>query len=59
MKVKTKSGTFYLHSNGRLYWFAKKKTGRALGQVPKGYAVKINERTGLPYLKKRALGGIC
>jgi len=37
-----------------IYFFSKKKpkSGRMMDDMPKGYKVGVNKRTGLPYLKK-------
>ncbi len=38
----------------RIYFFSKKKPENAIPcSLPEGYEVKINERTGLPFLKKK------
>ncbi len=57
-----KSGkTYYLHlreqtrKNGgitKLYYFAGEVRPEALDELPAGYSVTENERTGLPFLKK-------
>lgn len=59
-----KSGrTYYLHAKqvtlrgGRqqtIYFFAQDVRDGALDEVPAGYTVMENERTGLPMLKKAA-----
>ena len=39
----------------RIYWFSKQDKRKAefeLDEIPKGYIVKENEKTGLPFLKK-------
>jgi hypothetical protein len=38
-----------------IYFFAraKPKSGTPIGELPVGYAVGVNKRTGLPYLKKK------
>lgn len=38
-----------------IYFFArsKPKSGTPIGELPAGYAVGVNKRTGLPYLKKK------
>ncbi|MFK5920955.1 MAG: hypothetical protein QM496_02155 [Verrucomicrobiota bacterium] len=59
-----KSGkTYYLHlreqprKNGgitKLYYFAGDvRPGEALDDLPEGYLIIENERTGLPFLKKK------
>ena len=47
--VKLKGG-----KNQTIYFFSKRtpKSGRPC-EMPSGYSVGINKRTGLPYLKKR------
>ncbi len=60
--VSKKSGTtYYLHKriqtlkNGRestLFFFAKEPKEGAIDELPSGYIVIENERTGLPFLKK-------
>lgn len=37
-----------------IYFFSKKKpkSGKMMDDMPKGYKVGVNKRTGLPYLKK-------
>ena len=57
-----KSGkTYYLHSKDvklrgdriqTIYYFAGEAKDNALNELPKGYKVIENERTGLPMLKK-------
>lgn len=53
--------TYYLHSKdvtlrgGRkqtIYFFARKEREGAMDDLPEGYAVMENSRTGLPMLKK-------
>lgn len=64
--VSKKSGTtYYLHmrltklkGSGKeqaLYFFAKKPKDGTLSELPHGYEVTENTRTGLPLLKKKAL----
>ena len=58
----TKRQTYYLHGktvtlqNGRqqqIFYFARApKPGEALDQMPAGYRIEENARTGLPFLKK-------
>jgi hypothetical protein len=58
----SKGDTYYLHAkdvtlrNGRqqrIFYFARaEKQGEALDEVPNGYAVGENQRTGLPFLSK-------
>lgn len=57
-----KGQTYFLHGkdvtlqNGRLqriYYFAREaKAGEALDDIPAGYRIQENEKTGLPFLKK-------
>lgn len=61
-KVSNKSGkTYYLHSKevtlrgGRqqvIYFFAQDVRDGSLDEIPAGYEVMENERTGLPMLRK-------
>ncbi len=44
-----KGNTYYLHSKGRLFFFSKEKKGSI--DLPKGYKVIENKKTGLPMLK--------
>ena len=58
----SKGQTYYLHSkevklrNGReqrIFYFAREeKKGESLPEVPQGYKVGENQRTGLPFLSK-------
>ena len=58
----SKGDTYYLHGkdvtlrNGRqqkIYYFARsEKEGDTLNDVPTGYSVGENQRTGLPFLTK-------
>jgi len=49
-EYKNKKGrVYYLHSKGRLFYFAKDKKGGI--DLPKGYKVIENKKTGLPMLK--------
>ena len=60
--VSKKSGkTYYLHSKDvtlkggreqRIYYFAGEIKEGVLDELPSGYVVTENERTGLPMLKK-------
>ncbi|MEK6902476.1 MAG: hypothetical protein AABX02_02720 [archaeon] len=47
----TKGKTYYLHQNGRLFYFASTKQGGI--DLPAGYKVVESEKTNLPMLKKR------
>lgn len=62
-KTNSKGQTYYLHSKdvtlrgGRpqtIYFFAKTEKEGALNELPAGYEVMENKRTGLPMLKKKA-----
>ena len=54
--------TYYLHSrdvtlrgsgkNQRIYFFSRKSADGAIDNMPNGYQVVENKRTGLPVLKK-------
>ncbi len=57
----SKGQTYYLHSKlvtlrggkkQRIYFFARKEKEGALDELPEGYIVVENKRTGLPLLKK-------
>ena len=57
----SKGQTYYLHSKdvtlrgGRkqtIYYFAKEVKAEAMDDLPEGYEVMENKRTGLPMLKK-------
>ena len=55
---------FWLHmrqkGKANLYYFSKDPTG-AINSLPKGFTVIENEKTGFPFLKKKAgglLGGL-
>ena len=59
--LNSKGQTYYLHSknvtlrNGRkqtIFFFARQQKPEAVDQVPAGYRVDENARTGLPFLKK-------
>ena len=41
-----------------IYFFSKKKpkSGTPCDELPRGYKVVVNKRTGLPYLKKKRFG---
>ena len=52
----SKGNTYYLHSNGRMFFFSKEIKEGALDAVPAGYSV--NEmKTGMLVLKKIAAEG--
>lgn len=46
-----KGNTYYLHSKGRLFFFAKDPKGSI--DLPAGYLVIENKKTGLPMLKSK------
>lgn len=57
-----KSQTYYLHAKEvklrsgltqRIYFFAKSEREGSLDDLPEGFMVVENERTGLPILKKK------
>ena len=57
----SKGDTYYLHGkdvtlrNGRqqkIFFFAREEKADALNEVPDGYSVGENQRTGLPFLTK-------
>ena len=57
----TKGQTYFLHSkdvrlrsgkNQRIYYFAKEVRSEAIEQIPTGFVVVENKKTGLPTLKK-------
>lgn len=43
--------TYYLHRRGKLYYFSTKKEHAI--ELPEGYTIVENTRTGLPMLKKK------
>ena len=47
---KKSSKLYYLHQKGHLFFFSSKKEGGI--DLPKGYKVIENTKTGLPMLKK-------
>jgi len=61
-KTNSKGQTYYLHSKdvilrgGRpqtIYFFGKEIKEGALDELPEGYEVMENKRTGLPMLRKK------
>ena len=57
---KTKDGhKYWLHirerGKSRLYYFSKDNNG-ALNNLPKGFGVVVNKKTGMPMLKKKPGG---
>lgn len=49
--VEYKGKKVYLHKSGNLYYFDRKKEG-ALDEMPEGYEVGYNKKTGFIYPKK-------
>lgn len=55
----SKGNTYYLHSrkvgkgDAKLYFFAKEEKEGAEEQLPSGYDIVENQRTGLPTLKRK------
>jgi len=47
----SKGTTYYLHSNGKMFFFAKEIKDGALDAVPAGYEV-VEMKTGMLVLKK-------
>jgi hypothetical protein len=47
----SKGNTYYLHSNGRMFFFSKEIKDNALDAVPEGYKV-VEMKTGMLVLKK-------
>ena len=52
----SKGTTYYLHSNGRMFFFSKEVKDGALDAVPAGYNV-VEMKTGMLVLKKAAPAG--
>jgi hypothetical protein len=48
----SKGTTYYLHSNGRMFFFSKEIKENALDAVPAGYDV-VEMKTGMLVLKKK------
>lgn len=62
VKSKKSSKTYYLHTKEvelaagrkqRIYYFAGAAADNAIDELPAGYEVMENERTGLPMLRKK------
>jgi YHS domain-containing protein len=62
VKSKKSGKMYYLHSKDvmlagkrkqRIYYFAGKASKDSLDELPKGYEVMENKRTGLPMLRKK------
>ncbi len=49
--VNSKGIKYFLHSNGRLYFFSKKDDDSI--DLPEAYNVVENQRTGLPMVKRK------
>ena len=49
--VNSKGVTYYLHSNGKMFFFSKEIKAGALDAVPAGYDV-VEMKTGMLVLKK-------
>lgn len=47
----SKGVKYYLHSSGRLFFFSKKPEDSI--DLPDGYGIVENQRTGLPMIKKK------
>jgi len=47
----SKGVTFWLHSRGRLFFFSKSPEDAI--DLPEGYSIIENSRTGLPMVKKK------
>lgn len=47
----SKGTTYYLHSNGKMFFFSKEIKAGALDAVPAGYSV-VEMKTGMLVLKK-------
>lgn len=44
--------TYFLHQNGKLYYFSSEQKSNAI-DLPPGYKIVENSKTGLPMLKKK------
>jgi hypothetical protein len=59
--INKKKEKYYLHMRGRgrriLYYFSKDPNG-ALPEIPPGFEVFENEKSGLPMLRKKTTPGI-
>ncbi|MEM0969197.1 MAG: hypothetical protein AAF191_16250 [Verrucomicrobiota bacterium] len=62
VESKKSGNTYYLHlreqerkdgNKTRLYFFAKEIKDGSVDELPEGYMVIENERTGLPFLKRK------
>lgn len=52
----SKGTTYYLHSNGKMFYFSKEIKEGALDAVPAGYNV-VEMKTGMLVLKRNAPAG--
>ncbi len=48
----SKGKTYYLHTNGKLFYFSSEKKANAI-DLPPGFQIVENAKTGLPMLKKK------
>lgn len=48
----SKGKTYFLHQNGRLYYFSSQQKSNAI-DLPEGFLIVENSKTGLPMLKKK------
>jgi len=62
VKSQKSGNTYYLHlreqerkdgNKTKLFYFAKEVKDGAVDELPEGYTVIENERTGLPFLKRK------
>lgn len=53
--MNSKGATYYLHSNGKMFFFSKEIKENALEAVPAGYHV-VEMKTGMLVLKKIQAG---
>lgn len=47
----SRGSVYYLHQNGKLLFFSKKPEGAI--ELPAGFTIIENSRTGLPMVKKK------
>ncbi len=47
----SKGLTYFLHSKGKLFFFSKKEEGSI--DLPEGFNVIENQKTGLPMIKRK------
>jgi hypothetical protein len=48
----SKEKTYFLHQNGKLFYFSSEKKANAI-DLPPGYSIVENNKTGLPMLRKK------